>query len=300
MNHQNHSHSPLSRSLCLLSFLIAPIASSAIIVSDQFNSGYPTNAQLLQNVTSPGGTGWDGNWIIQQTGNSYATYQDTSHFSSNPPTNGTPALAGGSVNKAGTRDGSNARETTDLTSYVDTPGDSVWFSYMVALRGEFTAGQFDLGFASGTSTNTGIGISITGANVHARINNNLSTDTYSYPHTTGTTFGESLYIVGQFTEGGGSDTLNVWVNEGTTIDLNAPTLSVSDDLTGTPDRFSFNSVPVSTVHIALNENVAMWVDEIFLAEDAIDLGVTAIPEPSSILLLLTGLIGVGLLKRRRR
>lgn len=301
MNHQTHSPAPLFRGICLLSLLLAPLASATLLVQDQFD-GYANNV-FLTTPANPPGFGWNGKWTTDSSG---ARSFSSSFFdgSGTQPAGDYPATSGGSINKSGGDGGGNARPTVDLSSNF-AEGQSVWFSHLVAVR-NFTTGQFNMGFnyndpntfsGIGNTTN-GIGISIDGTSeeMFARVNGTLSGTGLSTPISADgfSVNGNNLsyYVVGQFNKGSGTgnDSLKVWVNEGTTLDLNSPTLSLTGaNLADTPNYFSFNSP----------NDIAIWSDEINLASSGEDLGLTVIPEPSSILLLLTGLAGAALLKRRR-
>jgi len=285
----NVIRTPLLCGMCLLSLLFAPVANAALVVQDRLDgAGYIAATQLDSASQNPGGIGWDTNdWT--KTGSAAGTYQSTNFFTgSNAPAGGAPPLAGGSINKAGVFNGGSSRLTTDLsTSFA--AGDTVWFSYLVAVRGRF-AGQFNMGFANSASTDSGIGISISGQQMYARINDELSTGSISAPLSDGgwsdNGTNVSYYVVGQFNKGvgTGNDSLNIWVNQGTTLDPNAPTLSMSDKaLAGTPDRFSFNSLTSTDF-----PNIAIWIDEINLASDSDSLGLTVIPEPGTLGLLAAG------------
>lgn len=218
-------------------------------------------------------------------------------------------MSGGAINKAASNRAGNERATGNLADYF-TLGESVWFSFLVAVRG--TPGntnnpneQLNIGFSTTSqNTATGIGISFTSnAQMHARINNTLSIGSVNTP-LSGDSFNTggnnlSYYVVGEFTKGQtpNADVLNIWVNQGTTVDVNAPTMSVTGvSLAATPGFFSFNSVWSTQT----GNHSAMWMDEINLATSGDALGLTVIPEPASLLLMVSALAGALAFRRRSR
>ncbi len=288
----------------------ATAARADLFVIERFE--YPSGNNTLQlDSFAGGGTGWGGNWTDTGAGLG-ATFQTNNFFvHSLPPAGGMPAAAGGSMNKAANNPSYNQRTTADMSTYFED-GDTVWFSYVLAVRGPMS-NRFNLGF--GTTANTGngsgFGISLnatgsagavsTPATLHARINDTLSADSISLTLSTNG-FGVSghnpaFFVVGRLTMGvgAGTDVLDLWVNEGTTLP-GTPTLSLTGvSLSSTPDRFSFFTPP-TTVPTSGLPQTALWLDEIKMGTSEVDLGLTLVPEPSTIAMLL---LGAGFLWRRR-
>lgn len=284
-------------------FVLGAVASAPAIgaqfVYEGFSSEDYTNGTEIQYVTDNPGTGWGGNWNAV----SGTTYQSTDFFGDNSPAGGTSDRIGGSANKAGGNTSDVWRSTMDLSDKFQA-GDTVWFSYLVAARHNID-NQFNIGFASSTAYDSGIGISFVPNSsnelIHGRVDGTLSTTSISAPlnsdgfNTNGNNL--SYFVVGEFVKGSDPDTdsLRLWVNEGTELP-SAATFEFSDfSLAATPDRFGFNDTTV-TLDGGGSAQVAVWFDEIKMGASMDDIGV--IPEPSTLALL--GLSGLLLMRRRRR
>ena len=267
----------LSALLGMLCFGAYP-ALGTLILYEGFD--YGASSAALTNISATG-IGWNGDWAT--TGTSFI-YQPNDWFGSVPPAGGSASRVGGSANKGSNGSAGGQRLTADLsTSFA--PGTSVWFSYLFAVRGDFST-QFDIGFASSTAGYSGIGLSISNHSLFARADGVLSTNSLAAPmsnagfNVNGTN--RSYFVVGRFDKGVGSgnDTLQLWINEGTNL-LSESTFTMSGlTLAATPDRFSFNA-PATTP----GQYAAVFIDEIKIGTSAESIGVSVIPEPGSLALL---------------
>ena len=287
-------------------------AQSALLVQESFD--YSVDATIDgQN----GGTGFSGAWSGTNTagGNSY-TVENGMSF---------PGLT--TVGGSAGRDARDGRHVINRTlsgaaqSALTGDNTTVYFSILMDprsssisgnapfennTRGTFVFGSSALSDASGATpgifgaASSGIGVAFNGSN-GGTVNNttfeNSNIVGVSYAGTTGATItggtgplGDVIsMIVGEITwsPNGSDDVINLYNVTDPNAGLpGAAFATINVDL----DQSTFNTISYA-------EGQASQIDEIFFGESLADVGVSAIPEPSSALLL--GLSGLALLRRRR-
>ncbi|MFT5906648.1 MAG: hypothetical protein ACI9E1_002260 [Cryomorphaceae bacterium] len=283
--------------------LVNGTANGAAIIYESFNY----SAGAIDGSTQNGGTGMTGAWSTS------ATNSGTLHSMVSGGLSFTGLSTEGSVRatRSGASGGSEMNRTVSGASQISLTADNttIWFSILLrndrhSVANETGAFVFGSG-ALDSNDSDGVLPSITGGDgfgvsFNARNPNDSTIDIYGYEVDGGTgalsaskidndTNVNTFMIAGKidWAANGSDDTMTLYNISDTGVALPTAFASMTADL----DQSTFNTLAFASRQIGS-------IDEIRFGLDAADIGLSAVPEPSSAALL--GLGGLALILRRRR
>jgi hypothetical protein len=284
------------KTACLaLTILLAGAASApaVLLLYEGFDyDATKTNGTAIDGGS--GGSGWTGAWDSPTLG--AVRYNTTGLTYVN---GGVLQVVGGTLQDTGTGGGPNLAATREIATAID-PDGTYWFSYLVAATEDDDSETRNWGLFASTSESNSTGF---GTQMGVVSDDTISAHVgATHDATSPPTFavdGTGQFVVGKVELSTTvDDVVSIWVNPAlpnTEGSLGAP----DSDVTATATLGSF-----FTYYLFPGQNDVTMIDEIRLGTTLADVvpivgGNTSVPETSTLVMLVSGLLALGMLRRRR-
>ena len=279
--------------LAMVVLLVAAVPlAQATFIADDFSNG-TTDGDYFYNISPAGGSGWSGDWGATTSGQITSAAQHYTQFDLTSSLYNIAQTGNGYAQLTGRTDGN----WRGINRYAQTPlSGTVWFSFLeknldtgygcVQLNNHAGPPYADIDYGRGNFE-----VGNNGGQLEVRWGGSGNYDTAPGD---ALSIGDTHLIIGKITIGAGNDSIQVWADPTNLGDLNGSAkaqLSVGGaDLGDSLTMIGFGGINGVTKFDALrfSDGANAFAD------------VTGVPEPSTIVLLATGIVGLLAYAWRRR